>query len=158
MKKTTLCYIRNDGAVLMLYRNKKKVDVNGGKWVGVGGKLLPGETPEHCLLREVKEETGLTLTSWHFHGVIGFLSDMWEDEEMYLYSADGFEGEMISCDEGDLSWIAEERVMDLPMWAGDRCFLEPLLAGQEKIELTLRYEGETLVSVEPGYGPNEQGA
>ncbi len=147
MKKTTLCYIFHNGKVLLMYRNKKKNDVNGGKWVGVGGKFLPGETAEQCLLREVKEETGLELTSWKFRGVVEFISDIWEDEEMFLYSADAFTGTLTQCDEGELHWIPEDQVLDLKTWEGDRQFLVPLMRGDEWVELTLCYKGDELVSV-----------
>ena len=146
MKKTTLCYIRKNGKLLLLFRNRKEHDPNEGKWVGIGGKFEEGETAEECLLREVKEETGLLLTSFYFHGVISFRSDRWEPEDMYLFSSDGFEGEIAEdCPEGILRWIPEEEVLKLPMWEGDRYFLEPLIKGEKQIEMTLFYEGDALV-------------
>lgn len=148
MKKTTLCYIRKDGQYLMLFRNKKEADPNEGKWVGIGGKVEPGETPDQCVVREVREETGYTLTNYHFHGVIHFVSDQWEDEDMYLYTGSEFCGEQLPvCNEGELRWIPEEKLMELPMWEGDRCFFKPLTDGEDKISMTLRYEGETLAEV-----------
>jgi len=135
----------------MLFRNKKKDDPNEGKWIGVGGKFEPDETPDACMLREVREETGLTPASYHFCGVIHFLSDTWEDEDMYLYRAeiDGpATNKTPACEEGELRWIPEDQLMDLPMWEGDRLFLKPLLEGADAITMTLRYEGDTLVSVE----------
>lgn len=158
MKKTTLCYIENRGSWLMLYRNRKPDDPNEGKWLGIGGKLEPGESPDDCNLREVREETGLILESAHFCGVIQFRADMYEDEDMYLYYSDSFvpedpeaaaafretgEFRLPECDEGELRWIPEGELMGLPMWEGDRVFLEKLLAGERKISLTLSYEGET---------------
>ena len=156
MKKATLCYIRRKGAegaeYLMLYRNKKKDDPNEGKWIGVGGKFEPGETPDACMLREVREETGLTPASYHFCGVIHFISDEWEDEDMYLYRAEVDAEEssaaLPTCEEGELRWIAEEELSELPMWEGDRLFLKPLLEGAEEISMTLQYEGDTLVRAE----------
>lgn len=148
MIKSTLCYIKKDGCLLMLLRNKKEHDLNEGKWVGVGGKLEEGENPEDCLLREVKEETGLSLTSWTFHGVIGFHSDKWPDEEMYLYSADAFYGTLTECDEGTLRFIPEDEVLSLPLWEGDRLFLQEMLAGKTGISMNLWYEGNTLVKAE----------
>lgn len=153
MKKATLCYIRRAKAdsgryeYLMLYRNKKKDDPNEGKWIGVGGKFEPGETPDECMLREVREETGLTPDAYHFCGVIHFLSDTWEDEDMYLYRAEisGTEDCRTDCDEGQLRWVPEEALPDLPMWEGDRLFLKPLLEGVQDISMTLRYEGDRLV-------------
>ena len=135
----------------MLYRNKKEDDPNEGKWIGVGGKFEPGETPDACMLREVREETGLTLASYHFCGVIHFISDTWEDEDMYLYRAeiDGSAANKTpACEEGELRWIPEDQLMDLPMWEGDRLFLKPLFEGEDNITMTLRYEGYTLVSAE----------
>lgn len=146
--KTTLCYIEKDGKYLMLFRNKKHSDVNEGKWVGVGGKFRPGESPEECLLREVKEETGLTLTKFHFCGIVNFISDIWENEEMYLYLGQEFNGEITAeCDEGTLEWIDKSRVLSLPAWEGDRYFLTEMLNGADKINLTLEYEGDTLIKV-----------
>lgn len=150
MKKTTLCYIRKDGQYLMLFRNKKEADPNEGKWLGIGGKFEVGETPEECLVREVREETGLILTDYHFHGVIHFRSDAWEDEDMYLYSGTDFHGSVdLNCSEGELRWVPEEDLLSLPMWEGDRCFLTPLVKGEDKISMTLRYAGENLIEVLP---------
>ena len=156
MKRATLCYIRRSAGAgqieyLMLYRNKKKDDPNEGKWIGVGGKFEPGETPDECMLREVREETGLAPASYHFCGVIHFVSDTWEDEDMYLYRAEvsGAQAEALpACSEGQLRWIPEGELMDLPMWEGDRLFLKPLLEGADEISMTLRYEGDTLVQAE----------
>ena len=143
MRKSTLCYIQKDNDVLFLYRNKKKNDPNAGKWIGIGGKCEPGETPDDCVKREVAEETGLKLTEYRFLGVIRFISEMWDDEDMYLYSATGFEGELISdCDEGELKWIGRSEIEGLPMWEGDRYFLKALLDGRDKINMVLRYEGQ----------------
>ncbi len=142
MRYTTLCYIKKDGKVLLLFRNKKKEDANEGKWIGIGGKLNEGESRDECVKREVFEETGLVLTEYFYHGEIRFVSEAWDDEIMYLYSATGFDGDLGSnCDEGELKWIPENEVFSLPMWEGDRYFLKPLLDGKESINLTLRYEG-----------------
>ena len=105
MLNTTLCYVTRGSQVLMLHRVKKKADINKDKWIGIGGKFENEESPDECLLREAKEETGLTLTSWQCRGVVTFLNDTCEGEYMYLFTADGFEGEMIQCDEGDLQWV-----------------------------------------------------
>ena len=147
MIDTTLCYITRGNDVLMLHRVRKKNDLNRDKWIGLGGKLEAGETPEQCLLREVKEETGLTLTSWQYRGIVTFLSDRWEGEYMHLYTADGFEGTMTDCDEGELAWIPRERIPELPQWEGDRIFLDLLRQGAPFFRLTLRYEGDTLAEV-----------
>ena len=115
--ETTLCYIEHDGAYLMLHRVKKKNDLNEGKWVGVGGHLEPGETPEMCVRREVLEETGLTLTSLRLRGTVDFISDRWVSEVMYLYTADSFTGSLIDCNEGVLKWVPKEEIPTLPQWA-----------------------------------------
>ncbi|MCR4792144.1 MAG: NUDIX domain-containing protein [Lachnospiraceae bacterium] len=143
MRRSTLCYIEKEGKLLLLFRNKKENDPNEGKWIGIGGGIEDGETPEECVVREVREETGLTLTAYHYHGIVKFVSESWEDEEMHLFSASGFEGELASCcDEGELSWIDKDKVMSLPMWEGDRYFLGALLQGKERINMQLVYEGK----------------
>ena len=147
MKKTTLCYIEKDGKYLMLFRNKKEADPCEGKWVGIGGKFEQGETPLECLNREVWEETGLTLTEYTFHGIIHFQSNELEDEDMYLYSATGFKGDIIECNEGDLHWIEKDKVTSLNLWAGDKYFLEKLMKGETGIEMTCVYEGDKLAKV-----------
>lgn len=147
MIRSTLCYIRSNGNCLMLYRNKKKDDPNAGKWVGIGGKVEQGETPDECLVREVREETGFTLTNYHYHGVVEFRNDKWPDEDMYLYSSSYYQMPEINCDEGDARWIPEDEVLSLDLWEGDRYFLEPLLAGDMSINLRLTYHGDELVSV-----------
>lgn len=146
MKMTTLCYIEKDGKYLMLHRTKKEKDINKGKWIGVGGHAEEGESPEDCLLREIKEETGLTLTSYRFRGLVTFISNECENELMCLFTADGFEGNVQICDEGDLQWIDKEIVPTLPTWSGDAIFLKLLLNGEERFfSLKLVYEGSNLV-------------
>ena len=146
MKDTTLCYIERGGKWLLMLRNKKENDLNEGKWIGVGGKCEPGETPEQCVRRETFEETGLTLDELHFYGIIHFRSDTWEDEEMYLYSSDDFTGQLKEqCSEGTLAWIPKEKVLELPIWQGDRLFLKKMLDGELSIEMTLVYRGDELV-------------
>ena len=144
MINTTLCYITRGQEVLMLHRVKKKNDINHDKWIGIGGKFLEGESPDECLLREAKEETGLTLTGWKCRGVITFLSDQ-GGEYMYLFTADEFEGELKECDEGDLQWVSRDFLYSLPMWAGDKIFLDLLWQYAPFFLLTLRYEGDRLV-------------
>jgi 8-oxo-dGTP diphosphatase len=149
MKLTTLCYIENDrGEYLMLHRTKKEHDFNHDKWIGVGGKFEPNETPEECLLREVYEETGLTLTGYQFRGIVTFLSDEWEGEYMHLFTADRYEGILQECDEGDLAWIPKSQMPALTLWEGDRIFLEELLSSERFFSLKLRYEGERLAESE----------
>lgn len=147
MINTTLCYVEKDGKYLMLNRNKKKNDLNEGKWIGIGGKFEPGEAADECLLREVREETGFELSDYKFHGIIHFRSDK-EDEEMYLYTAAvSSDAEPIECSEGTFAWVAKDKVLDLPTWTGDRLFLTKLLAGETDIEMTLVYNGDELVHV-----------
>ena len=146
MKMTTLCYIEQEGKYLMLHRVKKHHDINAGKWIGVGGHVENGETPEECLLREVKEETGLVLTAYRLRGLVTFLSDVCEPELMCVFTADDFDGELIECDEGELAWVDKSDVLALPTWEGDRVFLERLLSGDERFfSIKLRYEGDKLV-------------
>lgn len=148
MKLTTLCYIEKDHHYLMLHRVSKKNDPNRDKWIGVGGKFEEGESPEDCLLREVKEETGLTLTDFSFRGIITFVSDEWESEYMHLFTASGYEGELVEhCDEGILEWVPVERVLELPTWEGDRVFLKRLMENDAFFSMKLTYKGEKLMEV-----------
>ena len=128
----------------MLHRVKKEKDINKDKWIGIGGKLEAEESPDACLLREVREETGLTLTSWRCRGVVTFLSDRWEGEYMYLFTADGFEGQLQECDEGILQWVKREFLDQLPQWEGDKIFLQLLWQDAPFFLLTLRYSGDKL--------------
>ena len=146
MLNSTLCYIERGDAWLLMHRVKKENDVNRDKWIGPGGKFEDGESPEECMLREVREETGLTLTSYRFRGIVTFVSDRWETEYMHLFTADGFEGELRQCDEGTLEWIKKADFAALPQWEGDRIFLQLLQEDAPFFSLKLRYEGERLVS------------
>lgn len=145
MLNTTLCYVLRGDEVLMLHRNKKKVDINKDKWIGIGGKFEDGESPEECVLREAREETGLTLTDYRYRGIVTFVSDKWETEYMHLFTATGFCGEIIDCDEGVLEWISKERLAAVPKWQGDDIFLRLLDSDEPFFSLKLRYEGERLV-------------
>ena len=145
MKNTSLCYIEKDGSYLMLHRIKKVNDENHDKWIGVGGKFEYGEAPEECMLREVREETGLTLTSWRMRGVITFVSDEWGCEYMFLFTADKWSGELSDCDEGTLEWVRKEDVPSLPIWEGDKLFFELLSRDEPFFLMTLHYSGEKLV-------------
>ena len=145
MKHTTVCYIEKDDSYLMLHRIKKEADENKDKWIGIGGKFEENESPDECLLREAKEETGLTLTDWHCRGIVTFLNDCCEGEYMYLFTAEGFEGELKECDEGDLQWVSREFLNDLPKWEGDQIFLDLLWQEHPFFLLTLRYSGDRLM-------------
>ncbi len=151
MKNTTLCYIYrrnpedNGREVLMLHRTRKKNDVNHDKWIGIGGKFEEGESPEECLLREVREETGLRLTDWRYRGIVTFVSDQAEAEWMHLFTSDRFEGTLTDCDEGELTWVRQEDFNALPQWEGDRIFLELLDAEVPFFSLKLEYAGDRLM-------------
>lgn len=145
MKLSTLCYIEKDNQYLMLHRIVKKNDVNKDKWIGVGGHFEQGESPEECLLREVKEETGLELLSYRFRGIVTFIANGWETEYMCLYTADRYVGEMIACDEGVLEWVHKDKLLDLNLWEGDKIFLKLLNEDVPFFSLKLQYEGNDLV-------------
>ncbi len=142
---STLCYIEKDEKYLMLHRVKKEKDANRDKWIGIGGKFEDGESPEECILREAKEETGLTLTEFKYRGIVTFVSDRWETEYMHLFTATKFSGELTECDEGNLEWISREKLDSIPKWEGDRIFLDLLSKDVPFFSLKLRYEGEHLV-------------
>ena len=146
---TTLCYLERDGKYLMMHRVKKAHDINHDKWVGVGGHFEPDESPEECLLREVKEETGVTLTRWRLRGIITFESDAWQTECMFLYTADRWDGEIAgrdACDEGTLAWVEKALVKELPIWEGDKIFFALMEKENRPVfSLKLRYVGERLV-------------
>ena len=147
MRNTTLCYIQNDrGQTLLLHRVKKENDLNKDKWIGVGGGFEDKESPEDCLLREVYEETGLTLTRYRYRGIVTFVSDRWETEYMHLYTADRWTGDIIECNEGTLEWVDNARIPDLPAWAGDRIFLQLIAEDAPFFSLKLEYTGETLTA------------
>lgn len=141
---TTLCYIEKENKYLMMHRIKKENDINKDKWVGIGGHFEKDESPEECLLREVKEETGLTLTGYRQRGVITFISDKWQTEYMFLYTSDGFEGNISDCSEGTLEWIDKDKVFSLPIWEGDKIFFRLLRDNHPHFSLKLKYEGDTL--------------
>ena len=146
MKNTTLCYIIKDNSCLMLHRTKKENDENHDKWLGIGGKFEEGESPEDCALREIKEETGLTALSYRYRGIVTFVSNEYGTEFMHLFTVDKFEGEIIECDEGDLEWIKIEDMLKLPMWEGDKIFLDLLAANDPFFSLKLVYGGDKLLS------------
>ncbi|HIU76116.1 MAG TPA: NUDIX domain-containing protein [Candidatus Pelethocola excrementipullorum] len=138
---STLCYIEKDGKYLMLHRTVKKNDVNKDKWIGVGGHFEADESPEECLVREVKEETGLTLTSYQYRGIVTFVSGDGVTEYMSLYTADGFTGEQIPCDEGQLEWVEKKEVLNLNIWEGDKIFFRLIQEDIPFFSLKLVYDG-----------------
>ena len=137
---TTLCYMEREDAYLMMHRTKKEKDINKDKWIGVGGHFEYGESPDECLLREVYEETGLTLTSYRARGIITFIYGENVVEYMHLYTADGFTGEIHECDEGELVWIPKEKVKELPIWEGDKIFFRLLSEREDFFSLKLVYD------------------
>ncbi|MBM6947785.1 NUDIX hydrolase [Mordavella massiliensis] len=146
VKLSTLCYMERDGKYLMLHRTVKEQDVNKDKWIGVGGHFERNESPEECLLREVWEETGYTLTSWQYRGIVTFIYGEDTAEYMSLYTADGFTGTPHPCDEGDLEWVDKEKVADLNIWEGDRIFFRLLQEERPFFSLKLVYdESDTLL-------------
>ena len=145
MKNSTLCYIYKDDECLMLHRTKKENDQSHDKWLGIGGKFEDKESPEDCALREIKEETGLTGTDYRYRGIGTFVSDEWETEYMHLFTADRFIGNIIECDEGDLEWVKKKDVLKLPMWEGDRIFLDLIERDDPFFSLKLVYKGDRLI-------------
>ena len=146
---TTLCYLERNGAYLILHRTKKEHDENGDKWIGVGGKFEPGESPEECALRE---ETGLTMLKPKFRGIVTFVSDEWGVEYMHLFTCTDFTGDLIECDEGDLVWLPKRELLGKKMWAGDKIFLKALDEREDFFSLKLVYRGEELVEAKFGDG------
>ena len=146
MIQTTLCYIEKEDSYLLLHRVSKKNDVTKDKWIGIGGKFEDKESPEDCLLREAKEETGLTLTSYSLRGIVTFVSNEYPTEYMFLYTADGYEGEIGTCKEGTLEWVKKKDMYSLNLWEGDKIFLKFLEKEYPFFSLKLSYEGDRLVS------------
>lgn len=146
---TTLCYLEKGDQYLLLHRTKKENDANRDKWIGVGGKFEKGESPEDCVKREVLEETGFTLTSYRYRGIVTFVSDLFPCEYMHLFTADAWTGEQKICSEGELAWISKKDFASLPMWAGDKIFLN-LIASPDTpfFSLKLVYHGSSLAFAE----------
>lgn len=144
MKNTTLCYIQRGSQYLMLHRIKKENDLNEGKWIGVGGKCEEDESPEECVLRECREETGLTLSNYRYRGIVTFVSDQWEGEYMHLFTSEGFSGEIGPCSEGVLEWLDKKALRSLRLWEGDHIFLDLLEAESPFFSLKLCYVGDRL--------------
>ncbi len=146
MKQTTLCYIEKDNKYLMIHRTIKKSDGNDGKWLGIGGHFEDGESPYDCVLREVREETGLTLLTPKYRGIVTFTSDRYETEYMHLFTCAEFSGEIGECSEGELHWVEKSKVCQLPIWEGDKIFLRLLDERDGFFSLKLIYKGNSLFS------------
>ena len=146
MKNTTTCYIETDRKHIMLHREKKKNDSNKDKWIGVGGKFEEGESPEECLLREVKEETGLVLNSYKLRCIVTYVSNKYETEQMYVFTSNDFSGELIECNEGNLKWIDKYNILNLNIWEGDKFFIKKMQKDDNFFTLKVEYEGEKLVN------------
>jgi 8-oxo-dGTP diphosphatase len=124
MKLATLAYVRQAGKTLMVHRNKKVNDMHQGRWNGLGGKFEPGETPEECVIREIREESGLVAHHPVLKGFLtfpGFSND--EDWYAFVFVINEFEGELIESPEGDLHWIDDNEIPSLFLWEGDLIFL-----------------------------------
>ena len=145
VRLSTLCYIQRGNQYLMLHRTVKKNDINKDKWIGVGGHFEAGESPEDCILRECREETGLTLTEYRYRGLVTFVSNQAPTEYMHLFTASAWTGVPHECDEGELAWIEKDKLLSLPLWEGDKIFLRLLDAGEPFFSLKLRYQGDRLV-------------
>ena len=146
MIDSSLCYLLRGDEVLMMHRTRKENDMNRDKWIAVGGRFEDGESPEGCALREVKEETGLTMTDPCYRGVVTFINDQYETERMHLFTCERWSGEMTDCDEGELVWLPKAELDGLPQWEGDRIFHRLLKEGEPFFELELVYSGEKLLS------------
>lgn len=144
MKNTTLCYLERDDAYLMLHRTVKENDVNHDKWIGVGGHFEEGESPFDCVIREVFEETGYALAEARYRGIVTFVSDVYESEQMHLFTSSAFVGEPMPCDEGELAWVKKSDVKNLPLWEGDKLFFALLAEERPFFSLKLSYRGDCL--------------
>ena len=147
MKLSTLCYLEKDNCYLLLHRTKRENDENKDKWIGIGGKFEENESPDECIRREVKEETGLELKSYKFCGIVTFVSEKWQTEYMHLFKSSDFVGKITECNEGVLEWIDKSKIKNLPIWEGDKIFLELLNSDHPFFSLKLMYDkNDTLIS------------
>lgn len=142
---STLCYIEKDNQYLMLHRTKKKNDINKDKWIGIGGKFEENESPEECIIREVKEETGLHLKSYQLRCIVTYVSTNWETEYMYVFTSDDFEGNIMECNEGDLQWVNKDEVTKLNTWEGDKIFIEKIQKDNNFFTVKFEYDGDKLL-------------
>lgn len=142
---STVCYIEKAGKYLMLHRTKKENDINKDKWIGIGGKFEKDESPEECILREVKEETGLNIKSYKLKCIVTYVSTKWETEYMYVFTANEFEGDLIECNEGDLQWIDKEKIEELNIWEGDKIFIKKMQESNSFFTIKFEYDGDKLM-------------
>lgn len=142
---STVCYIEKDEKYLMLHRTKKKNDINKEKWIGIGGKFEDGESPEECVVREVKEETGLMLNSYKLRCVVTYISTNWETEYMYVFTSDDFKGELTECNEGDLQWVDKQKITELNIWEGDKIFIKKMQEADGFFTAKFEYDGDKLL-------------
>ncbi len=148
MDNSTLCYIEKDDSYLMMHRVKKKNDLNHDKWIGIGGHFEFGESPYDCVIREAYEETGVTLTNPRYRGIVTFVTDDTYTEQMHLFTCTEYKGELnLDCVEGDLEWVRKSEIKSLPIWEGDKIFLDLLDREEPFFSLKLRYEGDRLAEV-----------
>lgn len=145
MLLTTICYLEKNGKYLMLHRTKKSNDINQGKWIGVGGKFEKGESPEQCMIREVKEETGLSIKKYLLRGIVSYTFAEEDDEYMFVFTSNEFEGELSECDEGELAWVEKEEVTKLNLWEGDKIFLEKLKKDNQFFSMKCSYKEDELI-------------
>lgn len=142
---STICYIEKEGKYLMLHRTKKKNDINKEKWLGIGGKFEDKESPEECIIREVKEETGLTLNSVSLRGILTFINTICETEYIFVFTSNDFTGNLVECNEGDLQWVDKEKVTSLNLWEGDKIFIEKIKQESPFFTIKYIYDGDTLL-------------
>ncbi len=145
MINSSICYIEKEEKYLMLHRTKKEKDINKEKWIGVGGKFEDKESPEDCIIREVKEETGLTLNSCKLRCIVTYVSKDWDTEYMYVFTSDDFSGELIECNEGDLEWVDKNKIFELNLWEGDKIFLKKIQKDDTFFTMKFNYDGDKLL-------------
>lgn len=145
MVLSTVCYIEKEGKYLMLHRTKKKNDINEGKWLGIGGKFAAEESPEDCIIREAKEETGLALNSVKLRGILTFINTICETEYIYVFTSNDFTGNLIECNEGELKWVDKDKVTSLNLWEGDKIFIEKIKEESPFFTIKYVYDGDTLL-------------
>lgn len=143
---STVCYIERKGKYLMLHRTKKQNDINKEKWLGIGGKFQDKESPEDCIIREVKEETGLTLNSVKLKGILTFINTICETEYIYVFTSNDFTGKLIECNEGELQWVDKDKVTSLNLWEGDKIFIEKIKEDTPFFTIKYLYDGDILLN------------